>query len=462
MRLVDEEEIEMQRIKNQKRKRIIIISIILLLILCSILVGFIAYRIYHPTKITTYIDGKVVRNFDAILDFQVDENGQTQIYVPIREFASYLNAINEEFGYQTFKGDYSPKTEEENKCYIIRPGYEVAVFTSESKIIYKLNLQNNTTDYDECYIDRNVFESNGQLYASVEGIEKGYNILFSYDENKKTIKIYTMDYLIKGHQQALEDKAIGNYGTMEIVENYANWKTVFDGLLIVQNSDGKYGIIHTEDYTSFVLEPQYDGINFISGSSTFLVASNGKVGLFSEEGRRKINLIYDEITSMGQDSNLYVVSSNGMEGVVDENGNVIIYPEYTQVGIDVSSFSYNGVKNGYILLNKLIPVLQQDKWAFFDIEGNSITDGFVYNTIGCTSVRSGNNIYPLLEIPDYNVIVVGDEYGKYSFMDLTGKDTMLPFVFDNIYIRISGGENSYWMTYRENEYEVLNYLKQVQ
>ena len=462
MKLIDEEEIERKKARTEKIKKLIIVLIVLLLVLCAVVVGLIIYRMNHPTTITTYIDGKLVQNFDSILDFQTDEYGQTRIYIPIRDFATYLNTANAEMGYQTFRGDYSPKTEDENKCYIIRSGYEVAVFTGGSKVIYKVNLQNNETDYEECYIDQEVFASNGKLYASSQGIEKGYNVVFSYDEAKKIITIYTLDYLIQTHQAALEGKTIGNYGTMEIVESYANWKSVFDGLLIVQSSNGKYGIIETEDYTSFILEPQYDEISFISNSSTFLVSSNQKVGLFSEDGRRKINLVYDQIISMGQDSDLYVVSSNGMYGVVDENGNILIYPEYTQIGIDVSSFSYNGIKNGYILLNTLIPVLQQDKWAFFDTRGNMITNGFIYTTIGCTNIRSGNNIYPLLEIPDSNVIVVGDEYGQYSFMDITGDDTMLPFVFDEVYIRTSGGENSYWMTYRGNEYEVLNYLKQVQ
>lgn len=462
MRLVDEEEIEMQKIKAQKTKKIIIASIILLLVLCSVIIGLIVYRVYNPNKVTTYIDGKIVPNFDTIIDFQTDENGETQIYIPIRDFASYLNMVNEEFGYQTFKGDYNPKTEEEDKCYIIREGYEVAVFTKKSKIIYKLNLQNNSEEYDECHIDKDVFENNGKLYASVEGIENGYNVYFSYNEKKKTITIYTLDYLIQSHQAALENKTIGNYGQMKIDENdYTNWKSIFEGLLIVQSASNKYGIIKTDDYSSFILEPQYDHIEFIADSSTFLVESNNKVGLFSKDGKRKIDLVYDEIISMGQDSNLYVVKANNMYGVVNGNGNIIIYPEYEKVGIDVSSFSYNGVKNGYIILNELIPVLRDDKWAFYNTTGKMITNGFIYENIGCSNIRSGNNLYPLLEIPDYNVIVVGDEFGKYSFMDLTGDDTLLQFLFDEIYIRISEGEESYWMTYKGQEYEVLKYLKQV-
>lgn len=112
MRLIDEDEIAAQKLRNQKTKKMIIIIISLLLVLCAIIIGIILYRLENPSKITTYIDDKVVSGFDGILDFSTDENGNTQIYIPIRDFATYLNAVNSKFGYQTFQGDYNPKTEE--------------------------------------------------------------------------------------------------------------------------------------------------------------------------------------------------------------------------------------------------------------------------------------------------------------------------------------------------------------
>lgn len=222
----------------------------------------------------------------------------------------------------------------------------------------------------------------------------------------------------------------------------------------------KCGIVKAEDYTSFVLEPQYDEISYVTDSQTFLVTANKKVGLFTKDGKRKIDLAYDKITSMGQDSKLYAVETNNMHGVVDENGKIIIYPQYNQVGTDVSSFSYSNTKNGYILMNKLIPVKNGDLWAFFDTSGQKVSDGFKYQCIGCSSVKSGNNIYPLLQIPEYNVVVVSDEEGKYGFMDTTGNDAILNFLFDEMYIKVSEGEPSYWMTFRDKEYEILKYLKQ--
>ncbi len=460
----EEEEYEKQRTARIKKiKRLIIILIVLLVISSIAMIGLIAYRIKNPTHITSYVDGKMIRGLENILDIQTDENGNTEIYIPIREFANYLNGVNEKLSYETYKGDYNPKTEEDNKCHIVRNDYEVAIFTEKSKVIYKLDLQNNSENYEEYYIDKDVFKSNDKLYTSVEGIEKGYNVYFQYDETKKTINIYTLDYLIAGHSEALKSITTSNYGTLTLAtERNSDLKSVFDNLLIVKSQSGKYGITSTSDYSKFILEPQYDDIQFISDSSAFLVKSNDKIGLFSEDGKRIINLIYDEIISMGKESNLYKVKSNDMYGIIDGTGNIILHPEYEEIGIDVSPFSYNGIKNGYILLDKIIPVKQNDKWGFFDTKGQMITDGFKYEKIGCSDITKINNVYELLEIPDYNVIVIGDEYGKYSFMDTSGKDTMLPFVFDEIYIKSTAGELSYWMKYNDKEYDVLKNLSNVQ
>lgn len=453
-----EDKVNIPRKKMSGTKKLIIVLIIILFLLLMGVVALIMYRLENPTKITAYIDGKAVSGLDTILDIQKDENGQTKIYMPIREFATYLNAANPEFNYKTYKGDYNPKTEEDSKCYILRDEYEVAIFTKGEKNIYKLNLKTKSADYEECYIDADVYESQGKLYTSEDGIEQGYNVDFSYDEKTKTVKIYTLDYYIQLFVANLEKKNIGEYGIMEIEDdNYSNCKSIFDNLLIVKNSNRKYGILST-NLSNFTLEPQYDDIDFVSDSKTFLVKSDGKVGLFSEDGKRKIDLIYDEITLMDKKSNLYMVKINNQYGVVNENGDVIIYPEYTKIGTDISSFSYNGVKNGYILLDTLIPVQQGDKWGFFNIQGKKVTDGLNYAGIGCSSVRSGNNIYPLLQLTEKNVVVVQDENKKYSFMNINGDDNMLPFVFDEMFIKMTTGETSYWMTTNQKDYNILEYL----
>ena len=46
-------------------------------------------------------------------------------------------------------------------------------------------------------IEEKVFEKDGELYTTIEGIEKAFNVMIESSEDKKNINIYTMDYLIQ-------------------------------------------------------------------------------------------------------------------------------------------------------------------------------------------------------------------------------------------------------------------------
>ncbi len=452
-------------IKNNTLKKAIIISIVILTFLGILIVGLIIYKINNPTTIIAYIDNNRVKNFTDILDIQEDENGKTQIYISIRDFATCLKSAKPEIEYLTYKGDYNPKTEDEDKCYIIRDDYEVAMFTRKSKSIYKLNLQKSSgesSDYEQVIIDKDVFLSNGKLYASIDGIEEGYNVNISFDEKKKIIRIYTLEYLTQYFQTQLEKIKIKDYGKLTIEQdNFQNCKSVFENLLVVKSENDKSGIIKADNFSTLILEPQYDDIEYLSDSKTFLVKSGGKKGIFSLDGKRKIDLVYDEIYSMGQDSKLYVVKTNNQFGMVDESGNIIIHPENDKIGIDIKDFLYNDIKNGYFILNSLIPVKRNDKWAFYDKKGKMITDGYIYSQIGCSKIKTGKNSYGLLQLIDYDVVVVGDELGKYWFMESNGNDNLLPHVLEQVYIKTTEGNVNYYMTVNEKDYEVLKYLKQV-
>ena len=467
--MMDSDEFEEQKLKNKKLKKIIIISIIILSVLIVFLLGLIYYKIENPLYITTYIDGSKVQNFDQIIDIQTDEKGETQFYIPIRAFARYLKAVNSDFEYEDFDGEYDIKTEDKNSCYILRDKFEVVVYNKGSKKIYKKNLQNNSKEYEEYTIDKDVFMNNGVLYASKDGIEKGYNVNISYEPKKKIIRIYTLDYLVKLQIESFSKETFGNYGTLEydeIDKEFNNAKSMFENVLIVKTANKQYGIL-SGDHKTFVLEPKYDKINYIPDSQSFLVESDGKVGLFTKNGEQRIGLIYEEIISIGKNSNLYVVKSNNLYGVVDvnknENNNIIIYPQYDQIGIDTKDFAYNGIKNGYILLDELIPVKQDKLWALYNKKGERVSNGFKYTNIGCSRVKRGNGISALLQIPEAKVIVVEDQANKYGFMDLNGNE-LLPFVLEQVYIKTSNGVDSYWMSYTVNEEEkelnVLDYLKQ--
>ena len=57
-------------------------------------------------------------------------------------------------------------------------------------------------------------------------------------------------------------------------------------------------------------------------------------------------------------------------------------------------------------------------------------------------------------------MVVGNDNGQYTFMNTKGKYDILPFVFEQIYMKISSGEISYYMKYNNKTYDVPKYLIQ--
>ena len=227
-------------------------------------------------------------------------------------------------------------------------------------------------------------------------------------------------------------------------------------MLIVKSSNNYYGVITTNGET--ILETKYDAIEYLRKTSAFLVTSNSKKGIISIDKETKVELVYDSIeTVSNKNDTLYVVSKSKLYGLLDEDGNAIIYPEYEQIGIDVSSYEQNGVTNGYILYNQIVPVKQNNKWALFDIEGKQLTD-FVYDSFGCQSASSSRT-YGVIEVLDYNLIV-GCQSEKYNLITLEGKEIFSSAILDSVYITVSGGKNIYYITSGNVTKELIKLLEE--
>jgi len=208
-----------------------------------------------------------------------------------------------------------------------------------------------------------------------------------------------------------------------------------------------------------VSKPKYDSIEYFRETSEFLVGSNDKYGIISTDKSTKVRLIYDSIEKItDEEKTYYVVKQSNLYGLLDSDGNTIIYPEYEQVGIDVKNYLQNGVTNGYVLYNKIIPVKQNNKWAIFDIDGNKITD-FIYDSLGSTSINNSTRTYGVLEVPEYNLLVVSQN-NKYNLIKLDGSPIFSSYVLDSVYITISEGKNIYYITSGENTKELISFLEE--
>ncbi len=427
MELYDEE-------KEQIKSKVPLIISICIAILVVITIIVIAGILYLKGSITTIkIDGVRNTEIEDIMYVESTEQGM-QLYIPIIKMARFL-------GYEGFNGDYKIKSEDKTKCHV-KSNNETAMFTLNSDMLVKI-----TEDSENEYvkIDKPVFEKNGELYTTVDGIEKAFNVLFSHDDQYKNINIYSMQFLLTYYatKQNLVD-----YST-----EFADQKAIFEDMIIIQNNK-QFGVINAVTGKS-VLETKYDEIKYLPVTGDFLIKSNAKYGILAKDASVIIKAIYDEIKVMDNQNGLYLIKRNNAYGVVDIKGKVVIEPEYKQIGINIDKYAQNGVENQYVLLDEIIPIKNdKDLWGFFNIKGERITD-FKYTNIGCQSSKATNS-YPALVIPSYKIIVIQADK-NYNLVTTKGEEIIAGNILDSVYLRTdaSTGENKFYMTSNNNT-KVIN------
>ena len=425
-----------EEVDNKKKSKLpMIIGILLtvLIILIIVIIGTIIYLKQSVMQIT--VNGQNKNEIEKLLYIPEDDN--TKLYIPIRAMAKYLN-------YNDFRGDYKIKSEDSTKCYVKNEN-EIAMFTKDSDTLVKTR---GDSDYEYVKLEEKVLEKDGELYTTPSGIEKAFNTLFEYNANKKNINIYTMDYLNQMYASKL--KIDGE--TVKLSEEYSDQKAIFEGLIILIKNN-IYGVVDVESGNP-ILEFKYEDIKYLPATSYFLVKSNNKYGVIGKDTSIKVRTVYDEIKIMDNQNELYLVKQNNLYGVIDTKGKTIISPEYKQIGIDISKFTQNGIENQYVLLNKIIPVKNnQDLWGIFDIKGQLVKD-FIFTGIGCSSSNLSKiaNSYPAVVIPSYQVIIV-EKDKHYNIITTSGEELIPTYVLETIYLKTNTetGENTFYMAYNNNE-----------
>lgn len=429
--------------ENKKKSKLPMIIGICLAILIVIIIAIIVAIVYlngSVMKIT--INGQKNNNIEKML--YIPEDDVNKVYIPIRAIAKYFN-------YEDYRGDYKIKSEDSSKCYVKNEN-EIAMFTKDSD---RLVDSRGDSDYEYITLDEKVFEKDGELYTTPDGIEKAFNVLFQVDISKKKIDIFTMDYLNQYYATRL--KIDGQ--TEELTKEYADKKAIFKNMIIVIKNK-QYGVVNAETGEA-VLENKYEEIKYLPATSDFLVKSNGKYGVLGSDASVKVRVTYDDIKIMDNQNGLYLVKQNNLYGVVDTKGKVIMNPEYNQIGVDINKYANSGIENPYVLLDEIIPVKNSGGlWAIFNKKGEKIRD-FEFSNIGSgtsSSTQSANN-YPAIVIPSYKIIIV-EKDKHYNLMTTNGEELVPSYVLENVYIKnnTETGENNYYMTYNNKVMSVEEWL----
>ena len=428
--------------KKEKSKTPMIIGICIGVLVIIIVAIICAIMYLKSTVLTLKLDDQINNEIEKILYIK-DENNDQQIYIPIRKIAKFFN-------YEDYRGDYISKSEDSTKCYV-KNDDEVAMFTKDSEDLIKIN---GDSEYEYITLNEKVFEKDGELYTTPEGIEKAYNILFQYNLQENYINIFTMKYLYSSYEAKVK-KAEGD-SEISTSDIFSDKKAVFQNMIIVIKN-GQYGVKNISTLKT-ILETKYDNIKYLPTTTDFLVKSNGKYGVIGKDASVKIKIMYDDIKIMDSQNELYIAKKNNLYGVIDKEGKVVIDIAYAQIGIDNTKYQQNGVESKYVLFDEIIPIKNSDGlWGLFNIKGKKIKD-FEFTEIGCDSVKEANS-YPTLIIPSHKVIIVGKEK-RYNLITSTG-DVLIPtYVLSSVYIKLNSetGENEFYMTNYNND-RVVNVEK---
>lgn len=433
MNLIEE---SFQNKEEKKKKRTTKIVLAAIIVVVLIIIGIISYLMYlQSTVMRLFIDGQENEKLKNLLVFEEDGT----IYAPIKEVATYL-------GYDSFNGEYSEKSEQQSKCYV-QSENEIANFELGQNKIYKLNLSNSDGDYEYEYIKKPVKAINGILYVTTEGLEKAFNIRFDYQQENNRIIIYTLPYLYKFYANQVLD-----YGYAELSSRWDNQKAILNDFLIVEKVKGQYGVIKVDG--SVILEAKYNNITYLSNTGDFLVENDKKVGIMSANRETKVQIMYDSIELMDSDAGLYVVKRDNQYGVIDVRGNIKIYIENDEIGMNVSQFAQNNIKSKYILAGNLIPVRKDNVWALYDKSGNQLTE-YKYDKFGYIA-SNNREALNLLVIPNYNVLVASKDK-KYTLINSSGAE-IIATVADDIYMTITGGEKHYYITVNDQRIDAEEWM----
>lgn len=436
MNFVDEEvDVQKNSKKNMPNKSIIIASILAFAIfVVIILIAVISSSMKNikSNELTVSLDGVNSKELKDML--LIDESGI--MYMPIRGTAGV-------FGFKDYNGNYFSKSENADECYL-EGKEEIITFVEDANEIVKIKTSNNDVTYYS--ISKPIKMMKNQLYIVLDGFEKIYNANADFDKNNNQLIIETMDFIIEKNKEKIIRDKITNIST-----RFEDRKAALDGMVIVTNDSGRFGLYNI-DQEKIILETKYDNIEYVPITKDFIVKSNGVVGVVTKEGREKIKIRYENIEYVGQDYKLYVVKKDSKYGIVDASDNEIIPIIYDRIGIDISNYVKNNIKNKYVFLNNLIPVMKDREWGFFDTNGTQVAD-FKYESIGCLNSKGEN----LLIIPTYQILVVSNNK-KYIMIDKNGKEVWNGMEFEQIYLKFQNGEASYWFVRNGKTYDAIQYL----
>lgn len=433
MNLIDE---NVERESEEKQKKITKIIIATIIVLIAIVVAILLYSsIKKKNTLKVSIDNKSVKYTSDLFVMQdsknlyVSENGQ--IYMSVKKLANMLNV-----GF--YNDEFKERGEDVTKCYI-KTDNEFTSYITGSDTIYKTidnraeieeNIEKNKKtnesiilkneyEYEYFTINDGVKFINNEIYASKEAIELGFNVVISYDQNDKSVKIVTLDSLQKQAASkvstAVTDDTVG----------YSNKKLLKYGYVLVKNGAGDYGVANYTNYKdgNYAISCKYSRIEFIENLGCLVVTTAEdkgkgilKIDLNGNENvKTVIEPRYQDISQLSKDAKLYIIKENGRYGIVkilEDDSKIktetVLKAEYQYIGLDVNQ-NFEGIDSRFIIKDEYIPIKRDNKWGIVSTSGKILVTP-MYDLIGCNVSENGTPVVFLPNLGDTDAIVFGNNF----------------------------------------------------
>lgn len=375
MSLLDQ---DTQKKQQSKGKKIVLMLLILcIFLLIMILIIMVAIGGNQQQQLSLTINNNAITVDDSLIIS--DQNGIN--YISMEKIATQT-------GYQYLRGGYLEYIEDNSKCYLEKEN-QIIQFEADSNIIYKTN-PNFHTDYEQYELKNNIIQSNNTLYISLDDLNVGLNVVYSYSEQDNRITISTVEQLTTDYLTSIPT----NTQYTAVSEEPNNEKAISYNMIVVSTENNRWGVIDRNFAT--VISNKYSSMEFIEAYQTFIVSDENRYGVISSNGDAVIDLNYDEIQVINYYPLLYKVKQNNKYGVIDENGQTVVNIEYsnigyesTETGIDSVTIIENINNNG----DSGIVVSKDNKYGIVNLSDGSVISDCVLDKIYSRTGNDGNKTY---------------------------------------------------------------------
>jgi hypothetical protein len=285
-----------------------------------------------------------------------------------------------------FKGQYgiiSPREE-----WVVAPQVHALKLINDSIYLQlePANLFLKSFDGNVIYFTDNKIDFGADFFTEFlpDGTIKKLDYRGRLINRKEPPQVDKVEAVFEEHEGLRGIKRDGKYGFIDtrgrlrIANRYDGIGNFSEGLAAIKLI-GRWGFINAQD--QIVINPNYDKVaQFYNGLC--VVTRNGKAGVIDKQGKFILSLEYDSITS---DLNKFRLYKNGLTGLADASGKILIEPRFNHLAI---------------LANGAVKVIHTQKSGVISAEGLSIIP-IIYDALYYYSEK---NQYLALQKAEWKVL----------------------------------------------------------